>query len=261
MKLAPKLGLGLFALLVLLALAVFFFLDSLVRSAVEKGGTHATGTPVDLATADLALFGGKLDLEGFTVANPPGFRDEPFVRMGTMHADWQSGTLFSDELVIDELAIDGIAINLERASGATNFGKILDHVKSRGGKPDPDAPPDAGPKKTLIVKRIVITDIGATVHLDGVPLLGGSFAVKVPRIEIADFKSDGSTKEIIAKLSGAVIDAVLAATVDAGDAVLPKELVADLKRDLADVKKQAKDALEEAKKDLEDVKDIFKKKP
>lgn len=262
MKILVRILIGLVALVLVLGLAAFFFLDSIVRGAVEKGGAHATGTQVTLDKADFALTSGKLDLGGFAIMNPEGFKDEPCFSARTIHAAWQNGTIFSDELVIDEIALDGLAVNLERAGGRTNFGKILQHIQELGGKggEEKKPEPDGEKKRTLVVKHIKITNIDATVHLDGVPLASGSAAVKVPLVELSDFRSDGTTQEIVAKLTGAVVDAVLGATLDAGNAVLPKEILGDLKGNLDDLKKQAKDKLKEVEKDLGGVKDLFKKK-
>jgi hypothetical protein len=259
MKLLVRILAGLFVLLLIGALVAFLMLDSIVRSAVEKGGAHATGTQVKLAGADLSLRGGKLDLSHLSIHNPDGFRDEPFVSASAIHAAWENGTIFSDELVIDEIALDGIQVNLERTNGRTNFGKILQHIESLGGKKGP-AEPSEGAQRTLVVKRILVTNVKAAVHLEGIPLSGGTAEVIVPRVEIDDFRTDGTTKEIVAKLTGAVVQAVLSSTLEKGDAILPKEILHDLKGNLDSLKSQANDALKDVRKGLDDVKDIFKKK-
>lgn len=260
MKILVRTLIGLVALVLLVGIVAFFMLDSIVRSAVEKGGAYATGTTVKLEKADFALTSGKLDLGGFSIHNPDGFRDEAFVSANTIHAAWENGSIFSDQLVIDEITLDDIAVNLERADGRTNFGKILQHAQSLGGQGGGATPAEPGKQRTLVVKHILITNVNASVHLSGVPLASGSASVKVPRVEIDDFKSDGTTQEIIAKLTGAIVHAVLDATVKAGDAVLPKEMLGELKGNLDTLKSQAKDKLEEVEKDLGGAKDLFKKK-
>lgn len=260
MKILMRVLIGIAALVLVVLVAGFFLLDSIVRGAVEKGGAHATGTQVTLDKADFALTSGKLDLAGLSIHNPEGFQDEPFVSASTIHAAWQNGTIFSDELVIDEIGLDGIAVNLERADGRTNFGKILEHLKSLGGKDGKSEPDEGGSKHSLVVKHVLITNVKATVHLSGIPLAAGSAAVTVPKVELHDFHSDGTTKENIAKLTGAVVNAVLDATLDAGNATLPKEILGDLKGNLDSLKAQAKDQWKETKKDIDSVKDLFKKK-
>ena len=61
----------LLVLVLLLAAGVFLgatYAGSLVRKAVEKGGTHVLGVETKLADASLGLFAGKLGLGGLTVA-------------------------------------------------------------------------------------------------------------------------------------------------------------------------------------------------
>jgi hypothetical protein len=201
----------------------------------------------------------KIDLGGLSIGNPEGFRDEPFVDIGSIHGEWQNGTILSEELVIDELAIDDVTVNLERSNGRTNFGKILENIQSLGKDGEPSKPSGTEAPRTLVVKRIVVRNVVANVHLDGVPLASGTAQVKVPKIELEDFKSDGSTKEILAKLTSTIVRAVLDSTVDAGSATLPKEILGELKGGLSGLKEQAKDALDDVRKGLGDVKDIFKK--
>ncbi len=260
MKILVRILLGIAVLVLVLLVAAFFFLDSIVRGAVEKGGAHATGTQVTLDKADFALTSGKLDLAGFSIHNPEGFQDEPFVSAAAIHAAWENGTIFSNELVIDEIGLDGIAVNLERADGRTNFGKILEHLKSLGGPDGGSAPSDGGSKHSLVVKHVSITNVKATVHLSGIPLAAGNASVTVPKIELNDFHSNGTTQENIAKLTSAIVTAVLDATVNSKDAVLPKEILGELKGNLDTLKAQAQDQWKDAKKDLDSVKDILKKK-
>src|SRR5262245_58709754 len=115
MKLALRIALAL-VLLLLAALGVaIIFVDPIVKGAVQKGATYATGVPTTIGSVDAGVFAGKLGLEELTIANPEGFRAEPFLQLGAVKAQWQNGTLLSDTLVIDELTLDKIAVNLERA--------------------------------------------------------------------------------------------------------------------------------------------------
>ena len=81
MKLLLRIGLALLALLVLLGLGVFLWFDSIVGSAIERGGSMATGTPGKVASVDASLFSGRFGLKGLELANPAGFRAEPFVAL------------------------------------------------------------------------------------------------------------------------------------------------------------------------------------
>jgi uncharacterized protein involved in outer membrane biogenesis len=121
MKLLKRLLLLGLLLLLLLAAGAFLFLDTIVRKAVETGGSAAAGVPVTLAKADASFFSGAFGLTDFTLANPPGFRSEPFLALKGARARWQNGTILSQHLVIDEFTLDGLELNLEQSAAGGNW--------------------------------------------------------------------------------------------------------------------------------------------
>lgn len=256
MKLLVRLVIVLLVLALLLAGGVVVFFDGLVKGAVEKGGSYATGVPVTLEGVDAALMSGSFDMNGLNVANPEGFRPEPFLRLGQAHAAWQNGTVLSDAIVIDEFRIDGVTLNLERNDERSNFGVILDSVgRLSPGQGDSggDAKPSEGDSKggrKLTIRRIVLRDVNAAVH---VTALGGavpSASVRVPEVVIENFQSDGSTTEIVGQLTGAIVQAILDATGKAGAGVLPADMMKDLRGQVDAIQSRARSALDEAKRDL-----------
>ena len=72
-------------LVVLLAaglIAAFFYIDSIAKQAVERGGTYALGVNTTLRKADVEVFSGAVTLNGLRVANPEGFAADHFLRLG-----------------------------------------------------------------------------------------------------------------------------------------------------------------------------------
>lgn len=271
MRLLVRLGIGLLLLLVLALGLVWIFQGSIVKTAVQSGGTWATGVETKVDDVSAGLLGGKLEIEGLTLANPPGFGAEPFFALRSAKADWDTRSLLGDTIHVRELELDGLALRIERNASGTNYGRILDHASQKGGgaKPSPEA--DAGSKRVLVVDRIVLKDVSAEVLLADLPIGNGPLRVTVPRLEIADFKSDGPTHEIVGQLLSAVVEAALKASLDAGGGIIPADLARDLKSRLQDAESALKGALEGdlkgslegAGQALEGLKDVFgtKKKP
>jgi hypothetical protein len=263
--------LGLIALVAIALTGALVFLNPIVKSGVEKGATYATGTETKLGAVDAGLFAGRFAFTDLTIANPPGFRDEPFVHIGNAHAQWDNGTILSDEIVIDTFAIDGVDVNLERANGKTNYGAILDHLQSLAGPEKAAQKPSSSPAKKLSIKHIEIKNVKAGLHLSGVPVVSGSMNVSVPLVKIDDFHSDGSTQEIVAKLTSQLVHAVLQSSLDAGKNIFPADMLKDLDASLKSlthtVESQAKDVMKGLEGDLKQggdplkgVEDIFKGK-
>jgi hypothetical protein len=248
MKIVAWIVLALVALGAVALTGALIFFNPIVKSGVQKGATYATGTETTLAAVDAGLFAGRFALTDLTIHNPPGFRDEPFVHIGAARAQWENGTVLSDDIVIDTFAVDGVDVNLERAaSGKTNYGAILDHLQSIAGPATQPAEPSSGLAKKLSIQHIEIKNVKAGLHLEGVPVVSGSMSVSVPLVKIDGFTSGGSKQEIVAKLTNALVQAVLKASLDAGKNVFPadmlKDLETDLKRATHDLEQQAKQAL------------------
>ena len=68
------------ALLLMAGLFVTWFLSGLdgrVHDAIERAGSEALGVAVSVGSVDLDLAAGTGRIEGFEIANPPGFSGNP----------------------------------------------------------------------------------------------------------------------------------------------------------------------------------------
>lgn len=254
LKLALWIGLGLLGLALVALLVAILMIDRIVKTVVEEGGSSALGTAVTLSSADVKPMAGRLELDEFAISNPPRFRAEPFLRLGRVEARWNQGSLFSDRIEIDEIAIDGVTVNLEYSDGRTNFGTILDHVT----EPGSSQPSSSGGKsRSLLVRHVIVRGISASVHAPG--LAESSAGVQVKDIELHDFRTDGSSSEVVGALTRTLVDAVLSSTLEAGSASFPAEILGNLK---AKVESRVQDLKSQAEEVLDSVKsagDLFKK--
>jgi hypothetical protein len=254
-------------LLLLVGGAAILLLDTLVRSAVEKGGTLAAGTPTTLDKADVSFFSKHFGLEGFAIANPAGFRHEPFLALESVHADWQNGSIFADPLRIDSFTLDGLQLNLERSAAGNNWDAILDSLEklSGGGSKKPAQAEAPGSQRSVTIGKLAIRNTRCALRVSGMPdPLNGEWKVEVPAIEIENLRSNGSTAEIASKLTGAVIQAVVKAAASSGKGIFPADALKLLEGDLKQLGKgvleevlkgetEPKDALKQAEKGLKDI--------
>ncbi len=277
MKIFKRIALVVLVLLLLGVAGAFLFLDSIVRSAIEKGGTTAAGVPTTLEKADASFFSGAFGLQGFAIANPTGFRNEPFLGLKGARASWQNGSILSDTLVIDEFALDGLELNLERSAAGNNWDKILDNLKKLSGPssaPEPAKPEPSGGGKNVTIRKLSIQHTRAALHISGLPEvsgLNGDWSVEVPAIGIENLRSNGSTAEIAGKLTKAVVEAVVAQAATSGKGIFPAGALKDLEGSLKQVGKGVLDDVLKGKTDPGDalkqaekgVKDLLggKKKP
>jgi len=264
MKIFRRLVLLVLVLLLLGGLGAFLFLDTIVRSAIEKGGTAAAGVPTTLDKADASFFSGAFGLEGFAIANPAGFRNEPFLALKGARARWDNGSILSDTLVIDEFALDGLELNLEHSAAGNNWDKLLDNLKKLSGPasaPEPAESAPSGPGKNVTIRKLSIQHTRAALNISGMPdvpgvkSLNGNWSVDVPAIAIENLRTNGSTAEIAGKLTKAVVEAVLKETAKSGNGVFPGDVLKDLEGGLKQV---GKDALQDMLKGKTDPADALK---
>jgi hypothetical protein len=262
MKILVRIGIALALLVIVVLAAVLVFLDPLVKGGIEKGATYATGTETKLGSVDASLFSGRFGLKDLTIANPPGFGSAPFLHLGSAQAAWDNGTILSDDISIGTFALDTVELSLESNGGKTNYGAILDHLQQLSGPESKPAEASPSKSKKLSIKRIEIKNVKAALHLSGLPVGNGSMSVSVPRVAIDDFHSDGSTSEIVAKLTSALVHAILQGALNAGKNVFPADVLKDLSGNLQkiehDLQGEAKELMKGNDPNVKGVEDALK---
>ena len=280
MKRLLKLVVVLLVLVVIAGVGAFFYVNSIVKQAVEYGGEYALGVNTSLDSANVALLSGNCKLNGLTIANPTGQWDTPhFFAMGGSEVAVTLGSLRSDTVEVPLIALNGISMNLERKGQDANYKAILASLKRFESKDDQTRQDESKNSKKFIVKEIRIDDV--TVTADLLPL-GGKLSrttVKIPEIRLNNVGSDSDKGMLMSELADVIVKAILDAVVDNG-LKLPGDMLNDLQGQLAqledlqefgtqvvgDVKAQvdqvageAVKAIEDATKQLEGVSDEAKK--
>lgn len=214
-------------LVLLLAAAglVVYRVDALARAGVETGAGRALGTRTTLDSASIGIVSGRSELAGFQVGNPPGFGDGHFLKLDQAAVELSLAALLDDVVQVPAIALGGIDLNLERGLTGSNYDAIIANLRgfeSGGG-------PREG--KRFVVREIVVRDV--KVHVKLLPGLGGALTqvtVPIPELRLRDVGSDSSGGVILAQVTGALVQAILAATIENGGGLLPQDLLQDLGR-------------------------------
>jgi len=211
MKILVRIVVALVLLLLLVSGLGIWFIDSLVRKAIEEAGTYALGTPTHLESADVGWTSGRFALAGLEVENPPGFADVPFFALGEGDVELAMQTVSQETIEIPHVGLSGISLSLERNSKGTNYGVLLaslERFESGGGEPSEGAGGEgsapAGSEKRIMVKKIEIRDVSVTVDL--VPEAGEltKTTVTIPSLVLEDVgTAEGGLT--VAQLIGRVI--------------------------------------------------------
>jgi hypothetical protein len=221
--------------LVLLAIVVLFAaIDPLVKAAVERGASHATGVSTRVQSLDLALLAGQLDMRDLVVANPSGGYESPyFFQLDSLVLAVKPTSLLQPTVNIPRFVIDGAQLNLERAGGKANFTAILDHIKQLGGTGEAKPAPKAEKGKRFIIGDLELKGISAHVVLAKELKGRGQVRTTLPTIRLHDVgsKSGGVTLQQLATL---IVQNLLDAVKKSG--VLPAELQQQLTRSLEQIR-------------------------
>lgn len=286
MKLVKRIGILVGGLVVLAALAVgiaLFFVDSIAKTAIEKGGTYALGVPTTVADVKIGVLGGTFAMSGLDVANPSGYESRSFLQLGSGAVAANLGSVTKAVVEVPKLELSTIRVSLERNSNGANYQKILDNLKKFESKDPARKPKDEGGGKRFVIKELVVRDVEVKVDLIG--MAGGATAVTVPINEIK-LKDVGSAEGGVnaGEIVDVVVKAILATAADVGGGIIPKDVLGELqgglsqlgglgeygvevigkageeaKKLLGDVGKTLEDAGSEVKKGLEGIGDLFNK--
>jgi hypothetical protein len=221
-----KIALAVGGLLGLAVAALWLSIDRLVGSAIEEGATRGLGVETSVGFVRLRLLGGELALTGLDIANPEGFDEPHFLTVSSARIAADLRSLRQPVIEIPRIEISGVEVALERDGQRTNFGAILDHVRSSGrSKPEP-ASPGAQPEKRLVVRLLRIEDVKAHVEWSEVATEETGLELVVPEIELKNLGEQGGGLTT-AELSNLIVKSVLGAIARQRGA-LPGALVSGL---------------------------------
>jgi len=204
MTLKKKIFISVSAAVLLLAAALVFLwtnLDWIVENAIERYGSQATGTRVQVERVALRPAQGKGSIEGLTVANPRGYAAPHILSLGAISVRIEPRTMASDIVVIDDIRIASPLVVYEM-----NDARVanVDVLKKRLGADQPEktaARGKKGPKeqgKRLRIRHLSIENAKAEVRVAG---LGDKpRIIALSRIEMTDIGGkNGAPPEDVAK--------------------------------------------------------------
>lgn len=224
--------------LIVAAIGIVLYIDSIARRGVEYAATFALGVNTQLKSMHIGLLNGQVSLGGLNVANPldQGFTSDHFLTLNQGRVEVSLGSLMKDQVVVPELTLSGLDMNLEKKNGKANYQVILDNLS--GGEKAKDQPkPEPSTKggKKFIVNELTLSNI--VIHADLLPV-GGSLtkaSLTIPEIKLQNIGSESKGGVVLSDLSGIIIQAIMQAVVDKG-AGLPGDMVNELGNGLKGLK-------------------------
>ena len=222
--------------------------NSIIKNAIEFGGTKVLNVGVAVGDVDLSILKARFSIEDVVVNNPPGYKTDHFIKLGKMVIDTNYGDLMGDTIYIDEITLDGINLTLEQKGFRNNMQDILDNVsKSVESTAEPTEQPttdeSAKPAKKVVIKKLEIKNVSVSSKLP----IGGKDSVTTFNIDPIIMTDLGSDEPVdFAVVSAKVMAAIATGVVKQGAGFLPDNFGDAMKGSLD----QAGAALEKSKEAL-----------
>jgi hypothetical protein len=178
-----------FLLLIIVGIGgLYFYRNSLVRSAVESQASSSLGVKTTLGSANLGIFGGSLSLGDLKIGSPSGFTADQMFTLNELGLGVNYGDLRKEPIHVSKISIDKPAVMIEMVNGKFNFQALMDQMGSGAPPQTKDGKP-AEPVK-LIIDELTLTN--ATVQLKA-PLLPKEITVNIPSVTLKNVgNSDGA---------------------------------------------------------------------
>ncbi len=176
-------------IIVVILIAVCFFLGAIVKSSIEKFAPGILGVPVTVDSVHVYPLRGKVAIKNFVIGNPEKFKSEYLFSLGKLYVNLDMHSLSSDTIIIDEIKITAPKITYELSLKGSNIGTLLDNLKPEEEQEtkeekQPEKSTSEKPSKKVIIKHFVLSD--GKVNIDITALGGKGAALPLPRIEMSD---------------------------------------------------------------------------
>ncbi len=250
-------------LVLIVAVIILFnvFGDQAIRAGIVAGAQTALKVDVRLENISTALLQGKVELTNLEIDNPEGYQHENFMKLGHAYVALDTGSIFSDTVVIDKIQLDNISVTIEQKGTTSNLQAILDNLP-KSEPSDEEAKPETEETKAGKDLRINTLDInGVEVKAKLLPIPGRADTVTL-KLKPIHMENIGTEEKVdAADLTAKIIKAIAGGIAEQGKDLLPLDMVGDIGSELT---KQGGQLLD-AGKDLGEeatgmLKGLFKKK-
>ncbi len=222
MKFIVKFAVFIVVIAIAVVAGVTFYIDSIAKKAIEYGGTEALGVATTVNGVNISLLSGSSKIDGFTIANPPNFNADNFMKLNHAKITIDMDTITSDTIHIAGISIGGLHLNLEQSSNKSNVKEILSHLPkttpqdktttSTSSTETSNQPPaTSGMDKKFVVDKIVLSDIGVTAQIEALGAKLSEINLNLAKIQLNNIgqQQGGMTMpELISTIVEQIIDAV-----------------------------------------------------
>lgn len=125
-------------------------LDTLVKGAVQDALTQVFHSPVQFESIAFSPINQVMEIQGFALASPENFREEPALQVERMRIEFDLTTVFEESPVIRRVVLEGASIYYRHEIGeGTNIGKLAKKAAENTGDPG---------RRTFVIGELLCED-------------------------------------------------------------------------------------------------------
>ncbi len=200
----------LIALLLIVAVLAFLYLETVVVDKAEEIATRELGVPVTMGVMTIGWMDKTITLRNIKIANPQGFKTDYFLKIPTISVQ-VSNKILSNPLVVDSIRIDGLTAFYEvnaKGSNVKNIQNNLQKSASSSAKATNSQKQDS--KKEFIIEDLRISNAVLT---PAVSLAGQNInqSVNIPVIHLRNIGSQtnpASARQIVLRVVSSLMGSI-----------------------------------------------------
>jgi uncharacterized protein involved in outer membrane biogenesis len=205
MKWIKRIILSVVALVVIAIIALYFSINAIIRSTVQKQATQSLNVTTTLASAALQPFGGTLQLNDLEIGSPTNFSAPHLFTVDGANAAVHYGQIFGNPVHISKIVITHPTLVVEQSNLKLNIKALMDQMPGTPVTPEGAPSPSNAQPMTLIIDELDVTD--ATVNfLPGLPGVANTLSVQVPSLSLQNIgnatgaQNGAAIKDVVTQL-------------------------------------------------------------
>ena len=235
-KVLKKVLLVILVLIVLVVIMIYSFGNQMLKAGIEEAGNKTLNVGVAIDDVDLSILGGKVELEGIVIDNPPGYEHDKLLKIGDTRIAVSMGSLLSDTVNIKEVIFDGIDVVVEQKGLSNNLQEVINSIPNSDKKSESQTDK---PGKKLHIDSLEITNVIVKVKLLPIPGKSDTIPLKLAPIRMTDLGGDNGLDT--GKLTGKILLAITKGIAEKGTGVLPKDMISGMENSLSQVAELAEE--------------------
>ena len=196
-------------LLIVALVAVYYYLDTIVKEGINRYVPPITGTTASVEDVDLSLLKGRVEIKNLQIGNPKGYSTNDIFRLGNVQVLFDPKTVLDDKIIIKSVVISGTQVSAEMKnlhSFDNNVSALQANIDSYLGtsnKKTTATPAKQPVQKQSGGKKVIVKDLKVNDTSLSLGVSGQTITIPLPDIHktgIGEDKKEKSIPEIIADI-------------------------------------------------------------